>query len=255
MSLLSPPPRWRRRRERRHRAADGGDGVQHQGHGAGWEQQHRDGLHGDGGPHVHGDAVGGRGDDGQFHGGVLASTSVTISNTGLFTITATKTASTETGTSNAFTVSAGAVHEAAAPGAGETAAPGTASGKTGTPDYHLAGTPFTVTVNAVDTNWNVVSSTDTVGITSNDGARDAAGECGARGGDQDVQRDAEYGVAGRDGDGDRHHERGEDGEHEPRRSRSYAPDRPSRRAASSRPRGPSRWIRSSRTGWGRRRRP
>src|SRR2546426_3514810 len=52
---------------------------------------------------------------------------------------------------------------------GETAAPGTVSGKTGTPTAQTAGTPFTVTVNAVDPNWNVVSSTDTVGITSSNG--------------------------------------------------------------------------------------
>ncbi|HWW03447.1 MAG TPA: hypothetical protein VNZ64_27340 [Candidatus Acidoferrum sp.] len=36
---------------------------------------------------------------------------------------------------------------------GETAAPGTASGKTGTPDAQVAGLPFNVTVNAVDANW------------------------------------------------------------------------------------------------------
>src|SRR3989454_5079061 len=52
---------------------------------------------------------------------------------------------------------------------GETAAPGTPSGKTGTPTAQTATTPFTVTVNAVDPNWNVVSSTDTVGITSSNG--------------------------------------------------------------------------------------
>src|SRR5207249_3267890 len=51
---------------------------------------------------------------------------------------------------------------------GETAAPGTVSGKTGTPTARTAGVAFTVTVNAVDANWNVVSSTDTVGITSSD---------------------------------------------------------------------------------------
>src|SRR5439155_1526498 len=50
---------------------------------------------------------------------------------------------------------------------GETAAPGTASGKTGTPNAQTAGTAFTVTVNAVDANWNVVTTvTDMVGITS-----------------------------------------------------------------------------------------
>ncbi len=51
---------------------------------------------------------------------------------------------------------------------GETAAPRTASGKTGTPTVQTAGTPFTVTVNAVDADWNVVSSTHRVGITSSD---------------------------------------------------------------------------------------
>src|SRR5262249_13801599 len=52
---------------------------------------------------------------------------------------------------------------------GESAAPGTASGKTGTPTAQTAGTPFNVTVNAVDANWNVVSTaTDTVAIASSD---------------------------------------------------------------------------------------
>src|SRR5262249_7951404 len=52
---------------------------------------------------------------------------------------------------------------------GETAAPGTASGKTGTPTGQTAGTALTVTVNAVDANWNLVNSiTDTAGITSSD---------------------------------------------------------------------------------------
>src|SRR5664280_957134 len=53
---------------------------------------------------------------------------------------------------------------------GETAAPGTTTGKTGTPTAQTAGTPFTVTVNAVDANWNVVSSTNIVGITTSDPA-------------------------------------------------------------------------------------
>ncbi len=54
---------------------------------------------------------------------------------------------------------------------GETAAPGTASGKTGTPTAQTSGSSFTVTVNAVDANWNVVTSAaDTVRITSSDSA-------------------------------------------------------------------------------------
>src|SRR2546425_4060030 len=52
---------------------------------------------------------------------------------------------------------------------GGAAAPGTASGKTGTPNAQTAGTAFTVTVNAVDANWYLVNTvTDTVGITSTD---------------------------------------------------------------------------------------
>src|SRR2546428_85742 len=52
---------------------------------------------------------------------------------------------------------------------GETAAPGTASGKTGTPNAQTAGTAFTVTVNAVDANWYLVNTvTDTEGITTTD---------------------------------------------------------------------------------------
>ncbi len=52
---------------------------------------------------------------------------------------------------------------------GETAAPGTASGKTGTPNTEYVNGAFNIIVNAVDTNWNVVSSvTDTVNIASTD---------------------------------------------------------------------------------------
>lgn len=52
---------------------------------------------------------------------------------------------------------------------GETAAPGTASGKTGTPTPQSAGVNVTVTVNAVDANWNIVPYvTDNVTITSSD---------------------------------------------------------------------------------------
>jgi len=54
---------------------------------------------------------------------------------------------------------------------GETNAPGTASGKTGTPDPQPVGTIVSVTVNAVDANWNVVTySTDQINLTSSDSA-------------------------------------------------------------------------------------
>src|SRR5262245_12358287 len=52
---------------------------------------------------------------------------------------------------------------------GETAAPGTPTGKTGTPSPQAAGTPFNVTVNAVDASWNLVNTiADTVALTSSD---------------------------------------------------------------------------------------
>jgi hypothetical protein len=52
---------------------------------------------------------------------------------------------------------------------GESSAPGTATGKTGTPDPQTAGAAFTVTVNAVDQNWTVIPTvTDTVHLTSSD---------------------------------------------------------------------------------------
>ena len=74
------------------------------------------------------------------------------------------------GPSAAFTVVAGVFTKLQALVPGEIAAPGTASGKTGTPTAQMAGTLFTLTVNAVDANWNVVASTDVVGITSSDPA-------------------------------------------------------------------------------------
>jgi len=52
---------------------------------------------------------------------------------------------------------------------GETAAPGTATGKTGTPTPQIAGVEFDVTVNAVDDTWNLVTTgRDVVNITCSD---------------------------------------------------------------------------------------
>ena len=71
-------------------------------------------------------------------------------------------------TSPATTINAGAFTKLQILLPGETAAPGTASGKTGAPTRSDRRAAFNVIVNAVDANWNVVSSTDTVGITSTD---------------------------------------------------------------------------------------
>jgi len=52
---------------------------------------------------------------------------------------------------------------------GETAAPGTSSGKTGTPTAQTAGYPFHVTVRACDSTWTLVSTvTHTIRILSSD---------------------------------------------------------------------------------------
>ncbi len=73
------------------------------------------------------------------------------------------------GTGTEYTVVAGPFEKLQLLVPGETAAPGTATGKTGTPSAQTAGTELTVTANAVDAYWNVVSSVmDAVGITSTD---------------------------------------------------------------------------------------
>ena len=96
--------------------------------------------------------------------------SVTLNTAGSKTVTAsdvtdgTKTAN----ASPSITVNAGAVTKLQLLVPGETAAPGTTTGKTGTPTARTAGTAFNVTVNAVDANWNLVSSTHTIAITSSD---------------------------------------------------------------------------------------
>jgi hypothetical protein len=55
--------------------------------------------------------------------------------------------------SGSIPVSVGAFSKLQLLAPGETAAPGSATGKTGTPVAQTAGTSFNVTVNAVDANW------------------------------------------------------------------------------------------------------
>ncbi len=71
-------------------------------------------------------------------------------------------------TSSAVAVGVGAFVKLQVLLPGETAAPGTASGKTGTPAAQTAGTVYSVTVNAVDDNWNLIDINDTVAISSSD---------------------------------------------------------------------------------------
>jgi hypothetical protein len=53
---------------------------------------------------------------------------------------------------------------------GESSAPGTTTGKTGTPTTQTVGTPFQVTINAVNRNWTVLTSapSDFVHLTTTD---------------------------------------------------------------------------------------
>ena len=75
----------------------------------------------------------------------------------------------KTGTSNNFVVNPGPFHALQVILAGESAAGGTATGKTGTPTTQTAGNPFNITVRAVDEFWNLVPGVnDRIGLTSTD---------------------------------------------------------------------------------------
>ena len=105
-------------------------------------------------------------------GGTVTFATVTLPTAVTATITATNSSdgSKTADTSPSITVNPGTINKLQALVPGETAAPGTASGKTGTPLNQASGSPFAITVNAVDANWNLVSSTDLIQITSSDGA-------------------------------------------------------------------------------------
>jgi hypothetical protein len=93
----------------------------------------------------------GSGTTAAFTAGVLASRTVNFSNTGTFTITATKTGGGPAGTSNAFTVNPGAISTFNIAAIGG----------------QVAGVPFTVNITARDTNGNTVTTFGgTVQITS-----------------------------------------------------------------------------------------
>jgi hypothetical protein len=95
---------------------------------------------------------------------------ITLKTAGTSTLTATDvTDGTKTAnTSPTTTVNAGVFTKMQLLVPGETSSPGSTTGKTGTPSGQTPGTAFTVTVNAVDANWNLVTSTHTIGITSSD---------------------------------------------------------------------------------------
>jgi hypothetical protein len=96
--------------------------------------------------------------------------SVTLKTAGAATITATDLDSPGlTSTSPSTVVNSGLFTKLQLLMPGETAAPGTASGKTGTASAQRAGTSFNVTINAVDANWNPVSTAvDQISLTATD---------------------------------------------------------------------------------------
>jgi hypothetical protein len=78
---------------------------------------------------------------------------------------------------------------------GETAAPGTPTGKTGTPTAQSVGVPFNITVNAVDANWYpAVTADDTVDITSSDSSATLPADANLAGGTASLS--VTFGTAG-----------------------------------------------------------
>src|SRR5207249_3132914 len=105
--------------------------------------------------------------------GTRTLSSFTFKTAGTRTITATDAAAALTASASAnVTVNAGAVTKLQILMPGEVAAPGTATGKTAaTPTAQTAGTAITnaIVVNAVDANWNIVTTaTPNVTITTSD---------------------------------------------------------------------------------------
>jgi uncharacterized protein (TIGR02597 family) len=104
--------------------------------------------------------------------GGIGTFSVTLNTSGSWTVTASDVTNSgiTPNTGSTVTVNAGAFTQLQLLVPGETAAPGSPTGKTGTPNAVTTGTAFSVTVNAVDANWNLVNTiTHTVAITTSDG--------------------------------------------------------------------------------------
>ena len=108
-------------------------------------------------------------DSGLGAGGVKTNFALTFKTAGTQTITATDVNdATRTNTSSLTTVIPGAFNKLQVLVPGETAAPGSASGKLGSPLNQTSSIPFSVTVNGVDANWNLINTNDTVHLTSSD---------------------------------------------------------------------------------------
>src|SRR5262249_38941712 len=71
-------------------------------------------------------------------------------------------------TSSPISINAGAYAKLQLLVPGEAAMPGTATGKSGSPNIQFGDTAFNVIVNAVDVNWNLINTNDTIGFNSTD---------------------------------------------------------------------------------------
>ncbi|HVV73865.1 MAG TPA: MBG domain-containing protein, partial [Verrucomicrobiae bacterium] len=99
------------------------------------------------------------------------SASVVLRTAGPQTLTANDVSDASKGAhSQNLTVAAGAFARLQALVPGEVAAPGTATGKTGTAVTEAAGVAFSLVVNSVDANWNLIQTNDTVHLVSTDPA-------------------------------------------------------------------------------------
>jgi hypothetical protein len=94
---------------------------------------------------------------------------LTFKTAGLQLVTATDiTDGTKSANTDQASVSAGPFAQLQALAPGETAVPGSPTGKTGTPIGQGAGSPFSMVVNSVDANWNPIGTNDTLHFTSTD---------------------------------------------------------------------------------------
>jgi hypothetical protein len=102
--------------------------------------------------------------------GGVATVSLTLKTGGARTVTASDV--THPGilpnTSSTLTLNPGAFAKLQILVPGERTVPGTLTGKSGVPLTQTSSVPFTVTVNGVDANWNVVNTNDTINISSSD---------------------------------------------------------------------------------------
>jgi hypothetical protein len=119
-----------------------------------------------------------------FTAGQATGVTTTLKKAETTTITATETGVRPGVASSSLTVGPGAFTKLQVLAPGETAVPGNGTGKTGAPSNQSVGTPFNVTVNAVDANWNLVTTApaDNIHVATSDPADTEPGDNSLAGG-------------------------------------------------------------------------